>query len=196
MKLSIITPTIGRTTLARTCKAIDEQGYEDWEHIIIYDGLSSDQQFGQLIAQYANAKRVVTATESRCNDFGHTPRQIAWDYVAGEYIGYIDDDDYYLPGAFERIAEKLAMAQPDLLIFPADRMGQRFMNIPPGHARTVSCQYFHKKIAKNGEPIRFSGGQYGHDGEWIEEVIAKHGFSWVDGPELVYVSQIGEGRMS
>jgi len=196
MKLSVITPTIGRTTLKRTCESVDNQSYQDFEHIIIYDGLPTDSEFQALVAEYTSEKRTVAATGKKCNDFGHTPRQLAWPYTTGEYIGYIDDDDYYLPGAFEAVAGKLLRVAATFLFFPADRMGQRFMMIPPGHTRTVSCQYFHKRIDREGDPICFTGGGYGHDGEWIEAMVAKYGYSWFDGPELVYVSQIGEGRMS
>lgn len=196
--LSIITPTIGRSTLGDTVRSVESQKYRYVEHIIIYDGLVVDPEFKAIYTKYhnTNVRRRVIATNKKFGDFGHTPRSIAWEYATGDYLSYMDDDDVYIGDAFNEIVNAIEeQGRPTFVVYPILRFGARFFSIPAGAGRTTSNQYFHRKFDSGGAPIRFSGGGYNHDGEWIQSMVALHDFYYLNSVELAAVDRVSRGEM-
>jgi glycosyltransferase involved in cell wall biosynthesis len=170
-KLSIITPTLLRESLIRTCESIDAQDYDYWEHIIMID---TDEDNPELLKKIEHPRRRIYRCHEPHKNFGNTCRHNAWLKCRGDYIGYIDDDDYFVRGAFGKIANALANRRPDAIVYPAHRHGERFFNVPPASCMTVTGQYFHRHYAK-GRIIRWPrvkiGDQgYLHDGTFIESI--------------------------
>ena len=194
IKFSILTPDHGRESLKRTWESIEKQTYTNWEHILVFDG--EEQKAAELPyykTTYPKQKRVFTG--QNYNDFGHTPRKIGWEACSGDYIVYIDTDDYYAPEALEEIAKGIkAYDYPAFLFFPCNRLGARFFN----HPRTrfiTSIQYAHKRIDSNNNGISFTSGGYNHDNAWLYEMTNKHDFAMHDTEkELVFVDVIGNGK--
>lgn len=189
-KISIITPTIGRESLKITCGQMDVQMDTNFEHVVAFDGSMPED-----LPHYLSGRKVV-ATGTRFNDYGHSVRKFAWDFCDSEYIGYVDDDDYFTADAIEEIIAGLELHNnPTFLFFPALRLGQRFFHYPPRSNMTVSTQYVHKKFDNEGNPIRYTGGGYCHDGEWLDEMLKKYDYAMLDIPkELNVVTQIGHGE--
>lgn len=205
MKYTVITPTLGRQSLEKTCASIDIQT-ADIEHILMYDGFSTDTRFIELKKKYEAAHRKIYATEKQCNDYGHTPRNMAWEYATGDYITYQDDDDYYADNAFVMLdvliatREKMLGKYPTFVVFPALRMGVKFFYSPASHGRTVSTQYLHKRVDDDEDPIKFGDTDnirslYGYDGVWIEKMTRKYDFAYIDCEPLTIVTGIGNGRL-
>lgn len=106
MKLSIIVPTVNRPSLARalsSCGGIDEV-------IVVADG---PEAHGAASAFRASGLpgRVVLLSR-RYQDFGHTPRQIGLAYCTGDFIGYLDDDDAFVPDVAALLRESLSGPLP------------------------------------------------------------------------------------
>lgn len=211
IKFTIITPTIGRTTLYKTIESIQNQTYTNFQHIILADGQRELGNAGftrTLYIQNDIKLRIYDKGEieliftHNTNNFGNTQRHIAWYLAQGDYILYLDDDDYYSdPTALEQIANALEKDDyPELLVFPALRQGQVFFNLPPGFCRTVSCQYAHKVKDKEGNPIQwpntYEGNQdYGIDSNFVQSLNDKYGFVALATNPLVTVDFISKGEL-
>jgi hypothetical protein len=183
VKFSIITPSILRNSVVRTCQSINNQSYKNWEHILMIDipqnKLSVTQ--GEILNSLNHDNRKIVFCKKSHNNFGNTCRYNAYRYVTGDLIGYLDDDDYFDEQAFELISEQLKKIDkiPDAIVYPANRFGQKFFNIPPGCCMTVTGQYMHKpEIQINSfltKEVRWvkppdNDKGYFHDGYFIESL--------------------------
>lgn len=199
IKFTVITPTIGRTTLIDTINSIQSQDYpsEFRQHLIVYDG-PEDAKFHQLVEKYQNSDLniKVIATGQNFGDYGHGVRKWAADKANGDYTLYLDDDDKYIGEVFSKI-NKLVEAlkiKPTFIFFNCLRQGQSFLNLPPGYCRTVSCQYAHLKNDSEGNLIQFKTGSYTADSEWVEEMVAKYDYYPLVTEPLVQVDLISRGE--
>src|ERR1700689_4509495 len=90
MKFTIITPTILRPSLLRTCASIDSQVCRDFEHIVVVDSEISDD----TIAKIAHPQRTIVRCEKPHNNWGHSCTHHAWSLAKGEYVLRVDDDNF------------------------------------------------------------------------------------------------------
>jgi glycosyltransferase involved in cell wall biosynthesis len=107
--LSIVTPCLNSvTTLAEALDSVRSQGLgDDVEHVIV-DGASDDGTVDVL--QAADGVTYVSEPDRGLSDAMNKGVALA----SGEYIGWLNADDFYLPGALERVRSALA-ARPDAL---------------------------------------------------------------------------------
>lgn len=194
----MITPTIFRPQLEITCQSIDKQLCDclEIEHIIIHDG-PKQPEFEELEKAFNSDHRKIYYTKERYGKYGDGPRKEAWQYATGDYILYIDDDDWYINNTFKVIQDHLELTdnKPIWGVFPAQRMGETFFNLPPAASMTVSCQHFHMRIDPDGNPITWVDGDYGVDGEWLEGMKQKYpDYMVIEGKPLVRVDYISRGE--
>ena len=110
-RYSIITPTILRPSLLKTCESVNTQTCADWQHIVIIDG-----DFENTIPlEMHHPQRKFLRCERNHNNWGNTCRFNAWMHATGEYIYYLDDDNYL---ADDRVLETLKSVTADWAIFP------------------------------------------------------------------------------
>lgn len=104
---SILLPTIGRPSLARTLASIYTQRLEFGDEVL----LAIDANYNAAHATWDAAKlsgKVFSIPNGPHCDWGHTPRNLVMPYATGDYLLSIDDDDSYEPGAFDAIRRALA----------------------------------------------------------------------------------------
>lgn len=75
-------------------------------------------------------------------DFGNTCRWNAWEKASGDYVLYLDDDDYY---ADNRVLETLNEVTTPWAIFPCTRNGEYWLYDPPGMLKTGSNMFMHRR---------------------------------------------------
>ena len=97
VKFSIIVPAYNvEKYIDKTIQSVEEQNYKNWEMIIVDDG-SSDNTLNRIDA-YKN-KNIV------CIEADHggvsMARNIGLDYASGDYIMFLDSDDYLEPWTLE-----------------------------------------------------------------------------------------------
>jgi glycosyltransferase involved in cell wall biosynthesis len=101
MKLTIITPSYNQAAfLEKTIRSVLDQGYDDLEYLVL-DGGSTDSSV-EILHRYDDR---ITWWTSEADD-GQTAalnRGIAM--ASGDIVGYVNSDDYYLPGAFAHAVE-------------------------------------------------------------------------------------------
>ena len=96
-KISIITPTFNaEKTLRYAIESVRSQNYPNLEHIIV-DGQSADGTL-EICAEYPHLK-----VHSDKDQGQSDAMNIGFDMSSGEIIGYLNADDIYLPGCFDRI---------------------------------------------------------------------------------------------
>jgi glycosyltransferase involved in cell wall biosynthesis len=102
-KLSIITPSFNQAAfLERTIKSVLNQGWPNLEYMIV-DGGSTDGSV-EIIEHYADrlAWWVSEKDNGQTDALNKGIRR-----ATGDVVAYINSDDYYLPGAFEKAMKAL-----------------------------------------------------------------------------------------
>lgn len=104
--ISVIIPLYNKyLAIARTIESVIRQTYKDWELLIIDDG--SNDGSDQVVRQYISDKRIRYIYKS--NGGVSLARNMGIQMAKGEWLLYIDADDYLLPNALEtllNLAEK------------------------------------------------------------------------------------------
>lgn len=183
-KFSIITPTIMRVTADRTMQSVDSQTSADFEHMVIIDGPGLPEP----PARWTSPRRRFLCCPVRHNDCGATCRNAAvWD-ATGEYVLYLDDDDYYVPDTIETLG-RLVSGEP-FGVFPITMGGSRWMVLPPGSCRTASCQLYHRRVI-DGEVIAMPSQQknYSDESAWAGTMAERFGHRVLECHELVVVER-------
>jgi glycosyltransferase involved in cell wall biosynthesis len=99
--LTIVTPCLNaKATIERTFESIAGQRYERVEHIVV-DGGSTDGTLDLLEAWSDEGRiRLVSESDNGLSDALNKGFRLA----TGDLIASLNADDYYFPGAFERVA--------------------------------------------------------------------------------------------
>lgn len=168
MKLSIITPTLCRPSLEACCRSVDQQTYQDWEHIIWED------REGDIASVSSDKRRHIFCSGPHRN-FGNTPRYLAWGHTTGEYVLYLDDDNVLArKDALSDIARALKLERPVWALFPITLYGSRFFNgDSPGVTRTDSANI----VARRDVAQWPNRSEYAADGMFAEYLASKYPFA-------------------
>jgi glycosyl transferase family 2 len=181
MRYTIVTPTICRQSLLRLCRSIDSQTQPDWEHLVVVDmprGSMTRHQRRIMTSIPARENRSYYYCDRRHNNYGHTCRHQIWERVRGDYILYLDDDDY--------------LADPDVLrtlddvtepwaVFPILRHGNVFFNLPPGTGGTGTGMFIHRREIGRWPDL----DSYEADGAFVEGLRQRYHYQAVDTRPLV-----------
>jgi len=99
--ISFIVPTTCRPSLVRTLASIE---CIDGDEILLVSDMSLNLHMQSFVTE---------RPEIRCihcppgKDWGHTERNVAQQHARGEYIAHIDDDDWYMPGTRDLMADAI-----------------------------------------------------------------------------------------
>lgn len=119
--LSVVLPVYKVQGYLRQClDSLLEQPFTDFE-IIAVDDCSPDHS-GAILAEYAARDprvRVVTSAENV--GLGRA-RNLGLDHAVGEYVWFVDSDDWLAQGALTAVADRLADTSCDVLIMGFDRV--------------------------------------------------------------------------
>ncbi len=92
VRYTIITPTLLRETLPRLCRSIEEQTDPSWQHIVMVDTRKRDET---MLRSIQHPQRLIIHCERPHKDTGNTCRRAAWEVADGDYLLYIDDDNFF-----------------------------------------------------------------------------------------------------
>ena len=100
-RITIITPSLNQAAfLEQTINSVLDQDYPNLEYIVI-DGGSTDGSV-EIIQRYANHLTYWVSEKDRGQ--GHAINK-GLERATGDIIAYLNSDDYYLPGALQRVGE-------------------------------------------------------------------------------------------
>jgi hypothetical protein len=133
-RLSIITPSFNQGHyLEQSIRSVVDQRYPDVEHFII-DGNSRDDSV-EIIRRYEDRLAYWVSEPDRGQS--HAVNK-ALERATGDWIGWLNSDDYYLPGAFDAVASTLGKVDRDVaLVFGRGvRVGPEGQEVGPFWPRT------------------------------------------------------------
>ncbi len=115
MKFSLIVPVYNaQSTLCRCLDSIVSQPFSDYELLLINDG-SADAS-GDICREYADRYPAIRYFEKE-NGGVSSARNMGLDEVRGEYILFVDSDDFVSDDYFAVLSDALKNKAADLLMF-------------------------------------------------------------------------------
>lgn len=115
MRYSVIIPVYNANeTLRRCLDSLVRQQFSDYELLIINDGSTDDSD--AICHEYANTYSCIRYFEKE-NGGVSSARNLGLDQAKGEYILFVDSDDYVSENYFASLSDALENAAADLLLF-------------------------------------------------------------------------------
>jgi hypothetical protein len=96
------------------------QRYKNWECLVVTDGPNPDVD--QLVSYIfrslqSDISRIrIVETPDRKGLWGYPHRAFSAEQAKGKYIGFTNDDNYYVPGYFEQMVNELERHDNDLVL--------------------------------------------------------------------------------
>lgn len=118
MKLTIIIPVYQvKDTLHRCVDSVLKQSFHDWQ-LILVDDASTDGS-GDICDDYHAENQRIQVIHQKENSGLSAARNAGLDKAKGEYVTFIDSDDYIAPDALKQLMEELAIHPDyDILEYP------------------------------------------------------------------------------
>ena len=99
LKISIVTPSFNQGRyIENAIRSVLDQGYDNFEHII-YDNCSTDETL-EVVAKYPHVKFYSEPDEGQSDALNK-----GFLKATGEVIGWLNADDLYCPGTFQKVNE-------------------------------------------------------------------------------------------
>ncbi|NES56111.1 bifunctional glycosyltransferase family 2 protein/CDP-glycerol:glycerophosphate glycerophosphotransferase [Micromonospora sp. PPF5-6] len=113
--LSFVVPAYRVQGYLREClDSILDQPYDDLEVIGIDDASPDDS--GEILLEYAERDPRVRPVRLAENVGLGPARNLGLDRATGEYVWFVDGDDWLVPGCLPHVAARLVATRPDVLI--------------------------------------------------------------------------------
>src|SRR5690606_18830049 len=94
-RVSIVMPSYNAAkTISKSIESVIDQTYPYWE-LIIVDDCSSDTTYN-IVSKFTDA-RVKFISFQKNSGSPVSPRNVAIKEATGDYIAFLDSDDYWLP---------------------------------------------------------------------------------------------------
>lgn len=100
--------------LERCLISILEQTYNNIEVICVNDGSPDESQY--IVNKYTNDSRVISIVQENKGLSG--ARNIGLEYVSGEYVMFVDSDDWLYANCVQRAIDEVLLNNLDVVIWP------------------------------------------------------------------------------
>lgn len=113
-KISVIVPFYNVERYARQCiESIQNQTYRNLEIILVDDG--SPDNCGKICDEYATSDKRIKVIH-KPNGGLSSARNAGLDAATGEYIGFVDSDDWIEPEMYERMLASIITTHADISV--------------------------------------------------------------------------------
>lgn len=113
--ISLVVPVYQVEAYLRVClESILEQPFQDFE-LILVDDCSPDHS-SEIIADFAAQDSRIKTISLDANAGLGMARNRGFESAAGDYVWFIDSDDWLAEGSLEAVAERLLDTKPDVLV--------------------------------------------------------------------------------
>jgi glycosyltransferase involved in cell wall biosynthesis len=113
--VSIVIPTYNRkNTIRKAIESCLSQSYADIE-IVICDDQSTDGTLQYLEGEYGNNAKIVLCSTRNYGKGANAARNVAIHHATGEYIAFLDSDDYLTENSIQTRLEKLNSENADFV---------------------------------------------------------------------------------
>ena len=154
MKYSVIIPVYNAArTLRRCLDSLVDQSFDDYELLLINDGSTDGSD--AICREYANAYSCIRYFPKE-NGGVSSARNLGLEQAKGEYILFVDSDDYVAETYLETINRAVSETHPDLLIFGAESTGMGEKKWITGAYREAEELNIARRIAEAMQRYLFS----------------------------------------
>lgn len=170
-RISIIVPVYNTEKYIERClKSILDQTFEDYQLIIINDGSTDDSE--KIIHKLTKKCKNVIYKKIKNSGVAHA-RNIGLSYATGDYIAFVDSDDYVAEEMFEKLYE-MAISKKSELVCCAYKKIYKFQekDIFP---KNIKC---YGKSLKNSKEILFNCNPYITNKLFKRSLIVDNGISF------------------
>lgn len=122
MLFSIIIPVYNaENSLDRCICSVLEQSCQDWEVILVNDGSTDNSR--KIIDRFADLDDRIHSVHKQ-NSGQLLARRSGIELAKGEYLLFLDSDDYWHPECLSVLEKNIRCAAPDVIMFSAQRVGE------------------------------------------------------------------------
>lgn len=108
--VTFIIPTMGRSSLAKAVNSLEKQVLNNWKAIVVFDN--------RYEVNFTPTSDKVMVMQADKGGHAGTIRNYAMDYVATDWMAFLDDDDWVAPSYTQKLRGYLiARPELDLVIF-------------------------------------------------------------------------------
>lgn len=137
-KVSVIIPTYNRCKyLNFAIQSVLHQTYANWELLVIDDGSSDDTS--SVIQEYIGKDKRIRSFRLKNGGVARA-RSVGIKEAKGEYVAFLDDDDYYLPHKLELQVNYLEKNPQHIFVYGqadyVDSQGNYIKTVPGNPVRT------------------------------------------------------------
>jgi len=201
---SVIIPTFNRSQLiSRSIKSIIDQKYSNWELILVDDGSTDNTK--EIVESFSDSR---IKYYYKKNEERSIARNFGIDKSKGEYISFLDDDDYYLPDFFKefyklinKVQNKQAMIMCDEYVeydnnkLVKNHIPQKLLSNPTRLLWEIQTSIrpfvIHKNIFKN-DKFKIEC-KYGQDFHLALNISLQHPFYYLNKALSVNVNHSNQG---
>ena len=127
IKFSIIIPTYNRADLIRKAiQSVIDQTYPHWELIIVDDG--STDHTKEVVESYQNDQILYFWIENHRESYA---RNYGYDRCSGDFIRFLDSDDYLLPEYLEKYHQYIIQNKIGTAIIACGNLSDDQLQIQP-----------------------------------------------------------------
>ena len=154
---SIIIPVYNAETTIRRClDSFTNQRFSDYEILLINDGSTDNSD--AICREYADVNSKICYL-SKENGGVSSARNLGLEQAKGEYVLFVDSDDYVSEDYFDVINQALAQRNPDLLMFG-------YRNVGSISAERGTGEFYEDDEVGAAKRISFSMRQYLFSSLW------------------------------
>ena len=179
-KVSVIIPAYNTEAYMANClKSLLEQTLTEIEVIVVDDGSTDDTL--QVLREYEERYPAVLRVFHKENGGQASARNLGLKHAQGEYLAFVDSDDWVAPEMYEMMYEKAKKENADVVIcnmvehFPDKEICYDLTDVPNklGYAGSSCNKLFRRTFA---EDVKFPEGLWYEDFEYsaIQLMKAEH----------------------
>jgi glycosyltransferase involved in cell wall biosynthesis len=122
MKLSILVPTCGRPTLQRALASLAAQPLDPTDEVLVIGG-----DAGVIASFAAGGYELRHIPSALGHDWGNMERTLGISVARGTHLAFMDDDDWWLPGARAAIADAMQRTPTHPVLFRMQYLDGRLL---------------------------------------------------------------------
>lgn len=155
IKISVLIPVYNTAKFIRRClDSIVSQSLKEIEIIVVNDATPDNAM--EIVREFAANDSRFVIIDKKKNEGPMCARKDGYSIAKGEYILFCDSDDYYLPGSFSMLYDKIVETNADIVVsgyryIPVKGQGyEQISKLPFGNNRDAAFEsLLRKKIPHN-----------------------------------------------
>lgn len=137
-RISVIIPTLGRTSLRMALESLKRQLLGGDEVLVVGDGPQPGAR--KIAKKFGESFRYEETEPTNC--WGHAQRNLGMELAKGDYLAFLDDDDLSFFGALASMREEIGQHSQKLLIFRMKHTGAVLWKDPELRLNNISSQMY------------------------------------------------------